>query len=59
MTKLESIILEYKNSWGNDRYYPRCSLSEIICELLNQKCFTKDQMRMLEEKGFKIQLKKS
>lgn len=51
------LTLTYKPSFGNDRYYPACKDSEIICKLAVIKSFTQNQVHMMRREGWEIDIK--
>ena len=51
------LTLNYKSSYGNDRYYPACKESEIICKLADFKSFTPNQISMMKREGWELDIK--
>lgn len=37
---MQKIIVKYKSSYGNNRFYPECAVSKVILTLMNAKSFT-------------------
>lgn len=52
------IKVKYVRSYGNDRYYPACELSKMICELLNQKSLTMEQLEKIKAYGYQLEMEK-
>lgn len=50
------IILKHVRSYGNDRYYPACPLSQMICELLNRKSLTFEQLEIIKSHGVSVEI---
>lgn len=42
------IELNYKESYGNKRFYPNCGVSKVIVELMKTKTFTEEQINILK-----------
>ena len=51
------LTLNYKSAYGNDRYYPACKDSEIICSLADIKSFTQNQINMMKREGWELDIK--
>ena len=46
---METIKLQHKNSFGNDRYYPQCDISNTIVSLMGQACLALQQVQKLDK----------
>ena len=51
------LTLNYKSAYGNDRYYPACKDSEIICKLAGFKSFTQQQVDYMRREGWELDIK--
>mgnify|MGYP001575319182 FL=1 len=51
-----TLTLKHIRSYGNDRYYPACKTSSVLCELLGRKSLTADQVNILK-RAFDIEVK--
>lgn len=49
-----NIYLKHIIAYGNHRYYPDCELSKMLCELLNRKSLTQEQVELIEKHGYKV-----
>lgn len=49
------LSLKHIRSYGNDRYYPVCALSTMICELLNRKSLTMEQIEIIKKFNYKVE----
>jgi len=47
-----NLIIELKNVYGNDLVYPICDKAKKLCELTNQKTFSKFAINKLKELGY-------
>ena len=47
-----NLIIELKTVYGNDRVYPICNKAKKLCELTNQKTFSKFAIQKLKELGY-------
>lgn len=50
------LTLTYKRDFGNDRYYPSCKDSTIICKLGAFKSFTQLQVDMMKREGWELDI---
>ena len=48
------IILSYRRSWGNDRFYPANDLAVGLAQLMKQSCLSVSQVRSLKKLGFTV-----
>ncbi len=52
------LTLLHIRSYGNDRYYPLCSHSQMICELLNRKSLTLKQIELIKKYEIEVTYEK-
>lgn len=53
--KMDKLIkIAVNNSYGNERYYPRCNLSEMLCVISGTKTLTLDMISTISRYGYKI-----
>jgi hypothetical protein len=53
----DGIVVELKNNFGIDRYYPSCALSKLFCSLSGTKTLTPDMLTTISKNGLKINAK--
>lgn len=51
------LTLNYKSAYGNNRYYPACKDSEVICYLAGIKSFTQSQIAMMKRETWELDIK--
>ena len=52
------IIVEKKNRWGNDLYYPVCSKAKAFTKLLETKTLTVHKLKEIRHNlGYEIEVK--
>ncbi len=51
------IEVRVKKVYGHERFYPINEDSKIICELMNTKTFTKDQLIFCKDSGWSVSVK--
>ncbi len=51
------LIVSHKNSYGRDFFYPESPDADMICKVLDQKCFSKKQLLIAKENGWEVHLK--
>ena len=52
MDKLIKIAV--KDSYGSERYYPKCNLSEMLCIISGTKTLTQDMISTISRYGYHI-----
>ena len=50
------IKVEIKKQYGTERIYPRCETSELLCRLIQQSSFTRRDIDLIKQLGYKIEL---
>ena len=48
------ITVKLSRSWGNNRYYPVCDLTKMLCALLRRKSLTASQLETFKKCGYTI-----
>lgn len=51
------IVMEARTSYGNERLYPANRMAERFAELLEAKTLTRDQLKILREAGFRVDIR--
>jgi hypothetical protein len=46
-----------KKVYGNERFYPASEDSKLICKLMKVTTFTKQQLRMCQNSGWRVMIK--
>ena len=49
MTQPTKLEIEKRICYGRYLYYPKCSASMLICQLMNKKSFTEGNLKVLME----------
>ena len=52
------LVVEKKNVYGVDRFYPVCEKSKILCNIAGTKTFLPDVIGKLKTLGYQFNLKK-
>jgi hypothetical protein len=50
----KEIRVKHIRAYGHDRYYPICDASRCMCELMRSKCFSKDELKVIQARGYTI-----
>tara|TARA_R100001594_G_scaffold3282_1_gene12415 strand:- start:824 stop:1000 length:177 start_codon:yes stop_codon:yes gene_type:complete len=51
------IIVEKRNVWGNDLYYPICNKAKSFAKLLDTKTLTKQKLKEIKHSlGYEIEV---
>ena len=45
------LLVEYRVTYGNPLFAPRCAASRAICKIMNRKHFTREQLLDLKASG--------
>tara|TARA_R100000306_G_scaffold61715_1_gene65177 strand:- start:71 stop:271 length:201 start_codon:yes stop_codon:yes gene_type:complete len=48
------IKIEVKNAYGSERYYPRCNLSRMFCDIAETQTITQHIISTIRRNGYKI-----
>tara|TARA_R100001480_G_C4672884_1_gene173773 strand:- start:156 stop:350 length:195 start_codon:yes stop_codon:yes gene_type:complete len=48
----KDIFVKVKSVYGVDRVYPACDVSELLAQLVGNKTFSREHVRILREIGF-------
>jgi hypothetical protein len=52
-----TLTVKIERVYGEDKIYPVCQTSHLICDLLEQKTLTQRNITRLKEIGFSIEVK--
>ena len=53
--KMDKLIkIEVKNSYGSERYYPKCNLSRMFCDIAETQTITQHIISTIRRNGYKI-----
>jgi hypothetical protein len=55
-TKMK-LIVEKKDVWGQERFYPRCRVGEVLCDLMKKQTFCRTDIEKMKKVGFEFKLK--
>ena len=50
----KDIFVKVKSVYGVDRVYPACDVSELLAQLVGNKTFSREHVRILREIGFEL-----
>ena len=54
-TRMDKLIkIEVKNSYGSERYYPKCNLSRMFCDIAGTQTITQDIISTIRRNGYNI-----
>jgi|TARA_R110000822_G_scaffold152687_4_gene292057 hypothetical protein len=54
-TRMDKLIkIEVKNSYGSERYYPKCNLSKMFCDIAGTQTITQDIISTIRRNGYNI-----
>lgn len=54
-----TIKVEIKTIYGNQKIYPACDKAEGFCKLINQKTLTERDIKLIKELGYEVQVQPS
>lgn len=54
-----TISVQIKTIYGNEKIYPACPKAETFCKLIGQKTLTEIDIKRIKELGFEVQVQSS
>jgi hypothetical protein len=53
--KMQKLIkIEVKYPHGTERYYPKCNISKMFCDIAGTKTITQDTISIIKRNGYTI-----